>query len=74
MSNKPRSSSMPPLPGKNPSPRRAARCAARLVCPPITNGTVPFVGRGREMQLSKLAYLLWTVALSPFQSARIAST
>ena len=42
--------------------------------PRPVNGTVPFVGRGNEMQLSKLAYVLCTVALSPFQSARMAST
>ncbi len=46
------SSSAEALPGMNPSPRRAARRAAVLVCPPMTIGTVPLTGRGRLMQSS----------------------
>jgi len=46
------SSSTLPLPGKNPSPSRAARRAAARLCPPITIGTVPAAGRGRLMHSS----------------------
>ncbi len=47
-SNSARNRSFDPLAGKNPSPSRPARRAAASLWPPMTIGTDPSIGRGRE--------------------------